>query len=194
MKKTILLITLTTLCSSLAFASGEGIYLGINAIAGNIDLQDTTVGNQTYTPDSTSSPGGGLTVGYNVSENFALDYAIDGFDQIDYSGDNAPNVSYWFTYLAAKPMLNIWKFNVFVEAGAAYVSFTQHNPDDVENTEGSGVRPFGGAGIGFNFSPNSELALSINRIEDTNTPITFGMLTWTYHFTERYEDSGFLAD
>lgn len=194
MKKTLLFAALVILCSSTTFASGEGFYLGLNAIDGTIDLQDTTVGNTTYTADSTNSFGGGLTVGYNVSKNFAFDYAIDGFNQVDYSGEDAPNVNYWFTYLAAKPMLAFWKLNAFVEIGAAYVNFTQHNPDNIADTENSAVRPFGGAGFGINFSPNTELALSINRIEDTNTPITFGMLTLTYHFTQHYEDSGFLAD
>lgn len=194
MIKKILLTMLIILCSPIVLASGEGFYLGLNAIDGNIDLQDTTVNGTTYTSSSTNSYGGGLTAGYNISKNFALDYAIDGLNQVDYVGNDAPTINYWFTYLAAKPMVSLWKFNFFVEAGAAYLNYTQHNPNGAESTENSAIRPYGGAGLGFNFTPNSELALSFNRIEDTNTPINFGMLTWTYHFTERYEESGFLAD
>ncbi len=188
-----LLPILTLLCSSLAFASDEGFYIGINAIDGEIDLQDTTVNGVTYTPDSTNSYGGGLTLGYNTSKNFAIDTAIDGFNQISYSGEDSPTMTYWFGYVAAKPMLNLWKFNTFVEIGAAYVSYTQDN-HVTGSTSNSQIRPFGGAGIGFAFNPNVELSLSMNRIQDTTTPITFGMLTLTYHAVTRYEGSGFLAD
>lgn len=166
----------------------------MNAIDGNIDLQDTTVNGVTYQPDSNNSYGGGLTAGYNSSPHLAIDFAIDGLNKIEYAGDNSPTRNYWFTYVAAKPMLPFWKFNAFIEFGAAYVNIQQNNPGDAADTTNSEVRPFGGAGFGFNFNPNVELDLSINRIQDTNTPITFGMLTLTYHMTDNYGPSGFIED
>lgn len=186
-----LLATLTILCSSQAFASDEGFYFGLNAINGQIDLQNTTVNNVTYSPDSGNQYGGGLTVGYNTSKNFAIDAAFDAFDKVTYEGDNAPSETYMFGYIAAKPMIDFQQFNAFFEVGAAYVNAM---PDDSEASSHSQVRPYGGAGVGYNFTPNTELSLSINRIEDSSTPITFGMLTLTYHAVPHYESSGFLAD
>jgi hypothetical protein len=189
-----LLFSLIFLSSSFAMASGEGIYLGINAINGKIDVQDTTVNGVTYIPSSNSSFGGGLSYGYNVSEHVAIDGAFDGLNVVDFNGDNSPTQQYWFSYLAIKPMLDFWQFNAFVSLGAAYVNLSQNNPGNITDTTNSMVRPYGGAGLGFNFNQNTELDLSYNRIQDTNTPITFAMLTLTYHFVQRYEDSGFLAD
>ena len=90
-------------------------------------------------------------------------------------------------------MIDFWKLNAFVEIGAAYVAFSQDNYN-ADSTDGSQVTPFFGAGFGINFTPSFEVDLSVNRIQDTSTPITFGMLTFTYHFITKYEDSGFLAD
>ncbi len=185
------LAILTLLCSSLACASDQGFYFGLNVVDGQIDLQDTTVNNVTYSPDSGDSYGGGVTFGYNGSKNFAIDAAFDAFDKVTYNGENAPSQTYMFGYLAAKPMVNFWKFNAFIEAGAAYVYVMPENSD--ENSQ-SRVRPYGGVGLGYNFTPNTELSLSINQISDSTTPITFGMLTLTYHAVTRYEGSGFLAD
>ncbi len=188
-----LLATLTFLCSSLASASDEGVYLGVNGVYGQIKLQDTTVNDTTYTPTSGDTFGGGITAGFNISKHFAIETAFDGLNKVDYNGDHAPSSNFWFTYLAAKPMIDFWKFNAFVEIGAAYVAFTQDNYN-ADSTDGSQVTPFVGAGFGINFTPNFEVDLSVNRIQDTATPITFGMLTFTYHFVTKYEDSGFLAD
>jgi hypothetical protein len=187
-------LTLIFLCTSLAYASDEGVYIGVNGIYGNIDLQDTTVNGQTYTPDNSTTYGGGITAGYNLSKNFALEAAFDGLNKVDYQGNDAPSRNYWFTYAAVKPMLDFYNFNLYGEVGAAYVSSTQNNPSGIDNTTSSAVSPFGGLGIGFNFTPNVELDLSINRIQDTATPITFGMLTLSYHSVTRYEQSGFIAD
>lgn len=191
MKKTILFATLATLCSSLALASDEGFYIGLNLLDGQIDLQDTTVNNTTYSPDGTNTLGGGLAVGYNISKNFAIDTGFNAFDKVTYDGENAPSETYLFGYIAAKPMIDFGQFNAFVEGGAAYVNAM---PDDDNASSHSQVRPYGGAGLGYNFSPNVELDISINRIEDATTPITFGMLTLSYHAVTRYEKSGFLAD
>lgn len=180
--------------ASIAIASDEGIYLGINAVYGKLDLSDTTVNHVTYTPSDENSFGGGITAGYNTSQHFGLETAFDGLNKVDYDGNDAPSQSYWFTYLAAKPMLPIWKFNTYLRLGAAYVHIDQNNPGSAQDTTTSEVRPMGGVGIGFNFSPNTELDISYNRIQDTDNPITFGMLTLTYHFVTRYEESGFLAD
>lgn len=182
------------LCSSVAMASGEGFYIGVNAVDGSIDLDNLTVNGVTYQPDGTNTYGGGLTSGYNISDHLAIDFAIDGLNKMNYQGDQAPSVNYWFTYLAAKPMLPFWRFNAFVEFGAAYVEISQNNSGDVDDTKNSEVRPFGGIGLGYNFNPNVELALSINKIQDTNTPITFGMLTLTYHVADHYGPSGFIED
>ena len=184
-----LITTLTLICSSIAFASEEGVYLGANGVYGQVKLEDTTMNGTTYTPNGGDTFGGGITAGINASKNFAIEAAFDGLNKVEYNGNNAPSLNYWFTYLAAKPMIDFWKFNAFVEVGAAYVAFTQNNYD-VDDTDGSQVTPFFGAGLGVNFTPNFEVDLSINRIEDTHTPITFG----TYHFITKYEDSGFLAD
>ncbi|MES2204246.1 MAG: outer membrane beta-barrel protein [Pseudomonadota bacterium] len=184
-----------SLLSPLAFASDEGVYLGANGVYGQIKLEDTKVAGTTYTPGSGDTFGGGLTAGINTSKHFAIEAAFDGLNKVDYDGEKAPSSNFWFTYVAAKPMIDFWKFNAFVELGAAYVAFTQNNNNpDVDDTDGSQVTPFFGAGLGFNFTPNFEVDLSVNRIQDTATPITFGMLTFTYHFVTKYEDSGFLAD
>ncbi len=189
------LCSLLFLTSSLALASSEeGFYLGVNAIDGQIDINNVTVNGTSYTPENNNSFGGGLSYGFNVSKNVALDGAFDGFNVVDFNGTNAPNQQYWFSYLAVKPMVDFWKFNAFFSVGAAYVHVSQNNSGNTEDTTNSMVRPYGSVGLGFNFSPSTELALSINRIQDTNTPITFGMLTLTYHFVTHYEDSGFLAD
>lgn len=181
--------------SSLAYASDAGLYLGANAVSGQIKLENITLDNgATYSGDSANTFGGGLTAGINASKNFAIETSFDGLDQVNYNGDNAPTRSYWFTYLAAKPMLDIWKFNVFAQVGAAYVAYNQDNHNEGESNDGSQVTPFFGAGVGFNVTPNVELDLSVNRIQDTVAPISFGMLTFTYHFITKYEDSGFLAD
>lgn len=186
--------TLFFLSSSIAAASGDGFYLGVNAIDGNIDLQDTTVNGITYQPEGKNSYGGGFTSGYNISKHLAIDLALDGFNKIDYAGSEAPSKNYWFGYAAVKPMLPLWKFNAFLEFGAAYVEIQQNNPGSAEDTTNSEIRPFGGLGFGYNFNPNVELDLSINRIQDTTTPITFGMLTLTYHMTDSYGPSGFIED
>lgn len=188
---TSLLATLALLCSSVAFASDTGFYFGLNVVDGQIDLQNTTVNNVTYSPDDGDSLGGGLTFGYNASKHFAIDAAFDAFDKVTYEGDNAPSYTYMFGYLAAKPMIDFWRFNAFVEVGGAYVNAM---PDDDDANSHSQVRPYGGAGIGYNFTPNTELSFSMNRIQDSTSPITFGMLTLTYHAVTKYEDSGFLAD
>lgn len=191
--RTPLLATLTLLCSSLAFASAEGFYIGVNGVDGQVKLQDTTVNGTTYPETNSDTFGGGVTAGFNTSKYFAIEMAFDGLNKVDYDGDNTPSSNFWFTYLAAKPMISFWQLNAFVEVGAAYLAFTQNN-EGSEDTSGSQVAPFGGIGLGFNFSPNVELDLSINRIQDTATPITFGMLTLTYHCVTKYEGSGFLAD
>lgn len=192
--RTPLLCSLLFLSSSIALASDEGLYLGVNAIYGSVDLEDTTVNGVTYSSSDDNTFGGGITFGVNTSKYFALDAAIDGLNKIEYEGEHAPTRNYWFAYLAAKPMLTIWKFNAFAEVGAAYVHVDQNNPGDAEDTSNSMIRPYGGAGIGINFTPSTELSISINRIQDTDNPITFGMLTLTHHFVTRYENSGFLAD
>ena len=186
-----LLATLTLLCSSGAFASEAGFYFGLNLVDGQIDLPKTTVDDVTYSSNTTDSLGGGLTFGYNASSHFAIDAAFDAFDKVTYEGDNAPSDTYMFGYLAAKPMVDFWRFNAFVEVGGAYVNAM---PDSDNANSRSEVRPFGGAGIGYNFTPNTELSFSMNRIQDSDSPITFGMLTLTYHAVTKYEDSGFLAD
>lgn len=181
--------------TSLALADAdENFYLGINGVYGKISLNDTTVDGITYTPSDDNTFGGGITAGFKTSKNFAIETALDGLNQIQYDGENPPTQSYWFSYLAAKPMLNIGPFDAYLRIGAAYVHLQQNNPGDAEDTANTMVRPFGGAGFGFHFNPNVELDLSYNHIQDTTTPINFGMLTLTYHFVTRYEDSGFLAD
>lgn len=187
-------VILTVLCASSAFASDEGMYLGLNTVSGQVKLENITAGDSTYPGTTANTFGGGLTAGINASKNFAIEAAFDALNQIDYNGQNAPSRNYWFTYLAAKPMVDFWKLNAFVEIGAAYAAYTQDNNNLADNMDGSQVTPFFGAGFGINFTPSVELDLSINRIQDTVTPITFGMLTLTYHFVTRYEDSGFLAD
>lgn len=188
------LAILSILCSSLAFATDEGLYLGVNGVSGQIKLEDTTVDGTPYSQETAHTFGGGLTAGINASKHFAIEAALDGLNQVDYNGDNAPTRTYWFTYLAAKPMVDFWRFNAFVEIGAAYMSYTQDNHNIADDTNGSQVTPFFGAGLGFSFTPNVELDVSINRIQDTTTPISFGMISLTYHFVTKYEDSGFLAD
>lgn len=180
--------------SSYALASDEGTYVGVNAIYGKVDMQDISENGQSYTPKTNETFGGGLNFGYNISKNMALDAALDGFNKIDFNGENAPSQQYWFSYLAVKPMLDLWKFNAFISFGAAYVSMNQNDFEDANDISHAMIRPYFGGGLGFNFSPNTELDISINRIQDINTPITFGMLSLTYHFVNRYDDSGFLAD
>jgi len=189
-----LLPVMVILCANSAFASSEGLYLGVNGVSGQVKLENTTVGDVNYPETTANTFGGGLTAGINASENFAVEAAFDGLNQTSYDGENAPTRNYWFTYLAVKPMVDFWKFNAFIEIGAAYAAYTQDNHNMADDTDGSQVTPFFGAGFGFNFNPNVELDVSVNRIQDTTTPITFGMLTLTYHFVTRYEDSGFLAD
>ena len=190
---TALLVTSTLLGSSLAFASDEGVYVGINGVYGQIKLEDTTINGTTYKPSNGDTFGGGVTAGLNTSKHFAIETGFDGLNKVDYDGTKAPTSNFWFTYLTAKPMVDFWNFNAFVEVGAAYVAFTQNNYN-ADSTTGSQVSPFGGIGLGYNFNPNVELDFSINRIQNTSTPITFGMLTLTYHAVTKYEDSGFLAD
>ncbi|MCD8525357.1 MAG: outer membrane beta-barrel protein [Gammaproteobacteria bacterium] len=180
--------------ASVAFSSGEGLYLGVNAVQGTIDIAEVVVNNTAYTPSSENTFGGGLSLGYQPSEHVAIDAALDGLNMVNFDGENAPTQSYWFSYLAVKPILHAWKLNAFVSIGAAYVSISQNNSGNTPDTDHSMVRPYGGAGFGINFNPSTEMSFSINRIEDTKTPITFGMISLTYHFVDHYESSGFLAD
>ena len=181
------------LSSSLALASGEGVYIGVNAIEANLDLQNITLNGVTYTPDNTSAIGGGLSTGYNLSSYLGIDIMIDALNRVDYSGSDAPTLNEWFSTVAVKPMLPMWKLNAFFEVGAAYVSIQQNNPNGIADTTNSEVRPFGGVGLGYNFTPNVELSFSMNRIQATN-PITFGMLTLSYHAAATYGPSGFIED
>jgi opacity protein-like surface antigen len=193
MKKCLLATLLSLGLMSAAHATGEGFYLGLNGIYADMGLSDITEDDTTYTTDGTTTIGGGASAGFNTSENFALELGIDGLDGINYSGDDAPSISsFWFGYADIKPMIQKDWFVGFLKVGAAYVAYkTDLNSGDVDS---SMVRPLGAIGFGINVSESTELDLSINYIQDTDTPITYGMFEFTHHFVTKYDTSGFILD
>jgi len=174
-------------------AADEGFYLGLNGVYADVGLSDITDEGTTYTTDGTTTIGGGASAGYYTSKNLGLEIGIDGLDGIDYAGDNAPSISsFWFGYADIKPMFQKDWFVGFLKLGAAYVAYTTNL--DNSNTSSSMVRPLGSAGFGINISPSTELDLSINRIQDSDMPITYGMFEFTHHFVTKYDASGFIID
>lgn len=193
MKKYLLAPLLLSLgLTNAVHATGEGFYLGLNGIYADIGLSDITEDSTTYTTDGTTTIGGGASAGFNTSENFALELGIDGMDGIDYAGDDAPRVSYWFAYADIKPMVQKNWFVGFMKLGVAYVEYTTElSTGDVDS---SMTRPLGAIGVGINVSESTELDLSINRIQDSDTPITYGMFEFTHHFVTQHNESGFIID
>lgn len=179
--------------TSSSFAAAAGGFLGINGIYGNYDAVDITTGGTTYSPDKTTY-GGGITAGANLSENFGIEWGIEGLNKISYDGDgDTPSQTIWFSFADVKPMIQNKYLVGFARVGAAYVNISQDNLNE-ESSDHAKVRPMLGLGVGVNLSSSTEIDLSYNRIQDSEEPLDFAMLELTYHFVTHYTPGGFLED
>lgn len=185
-------LTATAVC----LASDEGLFLGANGIYGEYDAKDISIGGTNYTPDSKTIYGGGITAGYNASKRFAIELGLEGITNVDYNtnGEISPSQRIGFIFADLKPMIQRHHMVGFARLGAAYLSIETDDDIDATDDSSSKVRPMIGLGFGVNTSPEVEIDLSVNRIQDSEQPMNFVMLEFTYHFIQHYNDSGFLAD
>ena len=189
-----LVLSATLITASQAFATDPGFYLGINGLYGDYDAHDITSNGTTYEPESKGVYGGGVTAGYNITRRFALETGIEGLDKVTYDGEDAPTQSVMFAFLAAKPMIQGEYLVAFARIGGAYLEINQDDNNDDTDDKSTKLRPLVGLGFGMNVSPAFEIDLSANRIQDSDEPMSFAMLEFTYHFITHYSDSGFIAD
>lgn len=191
------MIAFTTLTASTAcLASDKGVFLGANGLYGEYDAKDLTINGTNYTPDNKTIYGGGITAGYNASKRFALELGLEGITNVDYNtnGNISPSQRVGFVFADLKPMIQGHNMVGFARLGAAYLSVETDDDNDTTDNSTSKVRPMVGLGFGVNTSPEVEIDLSINRIQDSEEPMDFVMLEFTYHFIQHYNNSGFLTD
>lgn len=190
----IAICTLTATATCLA--SNEGLFLGANGIYGEYDAKDLSIDGTNYTPDSKTIYGGGITAGFNASKRLAIELGLEGITSVDYNtnSDISPSQRIGFVFADIKPMIQGHNMVGFARLGAAYLSVETDDDNDATDDSTSKVRPMVGLGFGVNTSPEVEIDLSVNRIQDSEQPMNFVMLEFTYHFIQHYNDSGFLAD
>jgi hypothetical protein len=189
-----------------AYASPEGMFVNLGVATAQIDLEDIIYDGETYAPESSSASGGSFSMGYNSSKRFGFEIGALMFGDITYEGSNSnyePTRTTTIGYFDIKPMLASEYVNVFARLGTAYLSAQYDTEDneaiengdtDVDELNNNTFRAFYGVGIGVNITPQSEIILSVNKIQDSSAPITYGQLEYSYHFITKYTPGGFIAD
>ncbi|MFN3234541.1 MAG: outer membrane beta-barrel protein [Gammaproteobacteria bacterium] len=189
----LLLILFLAFGATVTFASGTGFFLGFNVDEASIDADDVTVDGTTYSADSKETYGAGGNIGYNFSKYIGWEGGGFYFGNIDYT-EGAEREQY-FIYAAIKPMIQTnFGLLVFGRLGGGYYETNVTSlptDEDVDQSTGAAIY---GAGVGFNLTPQFEIDLSANRISNSDAPVAFVMLDFSFHNIPVYTKSGFLVD